>query len=108
LPHAQCGAGRVGQELDCLFVGQGVKPEKPALFSLPPGPADAARKPQFARRAMVPANKRPARHQGRTGKIGLLMPEDDGFEECGNPAPRPKHQSGKIGSLTCLGLEPSL
>ena len=34
--------GRAGQELVCHFVGQGEKPEKSALFSLPPGPADAA------------------------------------------------------------------
>jgi len=36
-------AGRAGQKLVCLFVGQGEKPEKSALFFLPPGPADAAR-----------------------------------------------------------------
>src|SRR5690242_9346177 len=88
LPLARSGAGRVGQELDCPFVGQGEKPEKPALFSLPPGPADAARETQFGAGAMVPIRvadrtKRPARKPvtGRV-KIGQLTPEDDGFEEC--------------------------
>jgi len=36
-------AGRAERKLVCLFVGQGEKPEKSALFFLPPGPADAAR-----------------------------------------------------------------
>jgi hypothetical protein len=36
-------AGRAGQKLVCRFVGQGEKPEKSALFFLPPGPAGAAR-----------------------------------------------------------------